>query len=394
MHTKEIISSLKKPHKPLEIQFSMNKEATVVMITGGNGFLASNLIKDLEQLDEVKVIYALVRNATKYTNSGKVEYVDYKGVSSFYENELDEKLKKVTCFIHCAAEVNNFKKFEAMYSTNVEFTFAILQKIQAMKLNLAFHYVSTLSVFASSNINIEQYELPPEQRNTSFVKDIVPISSNYSLFGGYAQTKWASEYLLSETNANIFRLGLVTPSLEQPYFNPEEFITRFLYLIIKYPFTPFKNEVDCKRFTEGTSVDLSPVNFVSKTMSQVISRKYRFLSDENEDFTHIANHKSTSLWNIINRFNDVMPNKIQHIGKEKWEEKIKELKSMDTTLLRFAFFREELLKTSEVKFNCDLFQTSLFNWGYKNKAVDMPSGTDIIEVYLKAMLALRNKPNE
>lgn len=389
MNTIDILKHLKEEHSPISYEFAMNKFPSVIMITGGNGFLASYLIKELSNRKDVTTIYALVRNNKNYINDEKIKYIEYKGSSSFVGNELDDLMKKTDCFIHCAAEVNNIKKLSAMYDVNVEFTHNILNKISELKLKCSFHYVSTLSVFASSNLHIKEYLKKAEDRLVYLPPEQVEISQDYEIFGGYAQTKWLSEYILSKTNANIFRLGLITPDSENPVFNENEFLTKILNKLISEPFVPFINKEELFKNTCSTRVDITPVNYASKFMSDIIFKNYYVIKENNVNYTNIANHMSVSLWQIYNRLSDICgKNHIKYLDKAKYLEKISDWKKIDKRVFENAFYRENIVYNGEMNFNCDLFQTSLFDWSYKNKSGNMPISIDIIDKYLEC---LRNK---
>lgn len=394
MNTKELLTQLKTEHQPIEYQFSMNKAPKVVMITGANGFLAQHIIKELVLNPEVEKIYGLVRSLpiseASYFQHIKVEYLPYNGMGSFdVENSsLDNYLQETTCFIHNAATVHNLKKLSSLYDSNVAFTSNIIRKISSLNLNLSFHYISTLSVFASSNQFLNDY--------SQDYKDIYPphfvyprpvfINNEYQIIGGYAQSKWLSEYVLSKTNCNIIRPGLITPHSEDPIFNEHEFITVFLNLLLTDPIVPFENMEQLKENTQFTKVDITPVNYISHTIAHILSSKHWFNPQQTNHFTHLANHEPVSLWQIINRFNTVSSQKtIQCVGYQLWQEQISKLKTTSQVLLRKAYFRKELLNCSEIEFNCDLFQTSLYNWSNGNLMGGIPPSVDIIEIYLKEL---------
>jgi nonribosomal peptide synthetase DhbF len=97
---------------------------------------------------------------------------------------------RVTAVYHCAAEVNNVKPLEELISVNVEgaFNFPLfflglnplgLRNILVFcRSGKTLHYISTLSVFVSSNLeggHMLESELD---------------SSVHTVYGGYAQSKW------------------------------------------------------------------------------------------------------------------------------------------------------------------------------------------------------------
>lgn len=387
--TAQILSYLKNEHQALEYQFSMNKTPKTIMLTGANGFLSSYLIPYLCSLDEVETIYCLVRNSSNFDSShSKVKVVPYIGSESFQldNHSLDSLLLKTDCFIHCAAKVHNIKNIHSLYDANVELSYLILQKIKHLKLSLSFHLISTLSVFASSSNHIDNYLKDSFHQEFVKNKQINP-SEDYSIIGGYAQTKWLSEYLYSKTNAHIIRLGLLTPSYDNPVFNPNEFFTMLINLINKVGIVPHETKKAFENNTKNILVDITPVDFAAKFISKLISSKYQFPYQVNNQnyISHIANHNPLSLFQMVNIIDEHNIIKLFKTRKEEWEDKISELKlgSIEKKLLTHTFFRETLLESDLKYFNIDLFQTSLYNWSYANKAGEMPTSAAIFHKYLK-----------
>ncbi|WP_426741355.1 SDR family oxidoreductase, partial [Pseudomonas aeruginosa] len=105
---------------------------------------------------------------------------DYFGLDKNHWFSLTERVDEV---FHLAAAVNMTSPFDVLYSDNVLATANILRFCLTNK-RKKLHYTSTLSVLLSTNQNAGQsYE---ENHLNQFAE----------IYGGYAQTKWAAEYLV------------------------------------------------------------------------------------------------------------------------------------------------------------------------------------------------------
>lgn len=303
-----------------------NQPNKIIGLSGASGFLGLHLLNELVKRKDVQGIKCFIRDREKFNlkkkefnlffNEEKLQFVEHYDKNDF---------KDLTNFIHSAAQLHNLKKYTGLWKDNVELTKNFLEYSQDIK----FHYISTLSVFASSNICGKHY--PVE------VKPCV----EHILYGGYAQTKWLGEYL-TQTNSQhqIFRLGLLTPSRGFPHIQKEQFLYLFLKLIKQLKIYP-----ECY---ENAWVDLSPVDLVAKKIVDSL--------DSQEKIFHIANEKSTSLSHLLS-FIDSKP-----VDIKIWIEKTHHLKSIEKMLLEFAFFKTKALQQYPQYFNIDLFQSTGHDW--------------------------------
>lgn len=388
LSTKQLIEQLKE-HHPIDFHFMMNKSPKVIMITGANGFLAQHLLSQLCLLPEVETIYCLVRNLSKFSfYHAKIQPVQYDGEESFHINrhEIDSYLKQTDCFIHCAAEVHNLKKLSSLYNANVAFSYHILNKIKHLNLSLSFHLISTLSVYASSSNGVTQYTNDNINKENAY-NQLLPINEQHQIIGGYAQSKWLSEYIFSKTNAHIIRLGLLTPDFHNPKLKDDEFLTMLIKLIIKVGSIPFETDVEYYQSSRNTLVDITPVDFAAKFITEMISSRYQFTykKETSPYISHMANHISMSLFQMTNIIQEHYNIKLFNCRKSEWLESLEklELGSLEKKLLMQTFFRDELLSNDFKYFNIDLFQSSLYDWSQCNKSGDMPTSSNIFHEYLK-----------
>ncbi len=216
--------------KKLPDEAALNeKSGTVedaVFVTGATGFLGAQIVNRLLASTCSRVI-CLVRAADTVQARARVEAAlrHYGAYGTPVERDALERLecvpgdleqpllglsetlfadlsRRVTRVFHCAARVSFAASREAHYRSNVCGTREVLRFVRC-GLPKALHYASTLSVFVAADAGT----------GTFFEADA--LASTQTLFGAYAQTKWAAEHLVrhgasARAPTYIYRLGLLT----------------------------------------------------------------------------------------------------------------------------------------------------------------------------------------
>lgn len=305
---------------------TQSPNSLIIGLSGASGFLGLHLLNELSKDKRIKEIKCFIRNIDKY-------YEKKKEFNLFFnENKITlinimkkEDFENINYFIHNAAHLNSLMNYQQLWDDNVLLTSNILSLIKCK-----IQYISTLSVFASSN------------QQGFHDCNAVPINENFNIIGGYAQTKFISEYLVSQySDFQIIRLGLLTPSTINPHFQKHEFMYKFIEIlkqIKKYP----------ENFEEAF-VDLSPVDIVAKIICKEIF-------SPTSQYFHIANKKSTSLSEIIGL------TQCKEVSLNEWEESIKKYKKTIQILLNYAFFKTKSIEKYPQYYNIDLFQTTNHDW--------------------------------
>lgn len=297
--------------KPINL-INNNREG-VIVISGGNGFFAQYIIKELLKRNE-KII-ALVRDKTKYKNEENLIYKNYS-------DEINYSIKIV---IHCAAQLNNLYTFNQLKRSNIDLTIFLLKKFE----NVPFHYISTLSIFASSNQNGE-------------INEDTLLKNETEIYGGYAQTKFVSDYIVRKLGGKVYRFDLITPEYENPVLQENT-----LLKIIKE--MPSKSNINQYK---KILVSMNPVDLCAKKFIECLNK--------DEMIYHITG-KEISLFQINE--NNKKTNK-HFISK------------LHLKLYKQTYYRKQI---NEKTFNLDLFQTTNFKWLSKNKV------NYNIEIYLKKL---------
>lgn len=340
MNTQELMRLYNKTitYKP-HISINNNSEK-IIGISGASGFLGLHLLDKMVNQPNISHIKCFIRNRDKF-NYKKDEFkLNFKEDKLEFITEIKEShFNDINNFIHSAAQLHNLKNIKQLWNDNITFTEQLLQYNKNK-----FHYISTLSVFASSN-----------HKGTSYPNYILE-KKEHELYGGYAQTKWLGEYLVSQyPEHQILRLGLLTPPKSHPYFQSHEFFLLFFKLLRELKSYPLNYE--------EAFVDISPVNEVSSHILEYL--------DKNEKIAHIANKSSISLSSILEKMN------LKTINKEQWLLKIKSLKKIEQIFLMYTFFKSEAIIKYPLYFNIDLFQSTNHKWLGKIE------NNDIIQSYIE-----------
>lgn len=303
-----------------------------ILVTGGAGFLGIHILKDLVLSKKYKKIYTIVRNKEKlkvqaeYFNLG-IEWIkEIEIIQGDLLNLKELEFPNVEKVIHSAAQIHCIKTLKQLWNNNVETT----EKVSQIYKNNEVFFISTLSVFVSSNL-IGNHE--PKSLETS---------NDYFLYGGYAQSKFIGEKIIEKYNQNIIRLGLITGSSKDGIF-PKDFFSNFVNI-----------NKEIKIYPEGfeeSLVDMTPVDFCSKIICKSL--------EENLKIKHIANKDGTKLSDFIKIL------KLNKVTKEVWQSEIETKNTLDSYLLKFAFFKQETLTNNFNYFNLDLFQTTNHTYNIK-----------------------------
>jgi len=323
--TKELSDILVKINPHMDAgNFSTNIQS--IGLTGASGFLGLHLISQLVELPSVLRIRCFIRSKETFSKRKKMFGLKFNEDKLEFLFEFNESnTKDLSVFIHSAAQVHNIKKLSTLYGDNVDLTAKVIEQVAC-----PIVYISTLSVYASSNIQGLHFPQPCEP------------SKEHLLYGGYAQSKWLGEHLSSQRNdAKIIRLGLLTPSIIHSTIQGNEFFCIVLKLLKNFPYCP--NEF------ENSLVDISPVDLAVKEIIKAIYSDKKYF--------HIANKNPTSITDIIHILN------IKPIDELSWHKYTEKLNRIEKILLNYAYFKSNSLKKYFAYLNIDLFQTTGHNWG-------------------------------
>ena len=326
-----------------------------ILLTGCTGFIGSYLLASLLQ-SKVKII-CLVRSTSNSNAKLRVmEQMNHHGLAVPQDNldsleilkadlsqdflGLDHNVwlsltNRIDEVFHLAAAVNMTSPFEMLYSDNVHATAQVLRFCLANK-KKKLHYTSTLSVLISKYLDTErEYE---ETQLNQFTE----------IYGGYAQTKWAAEYLVShyllQIPINIFRLGLITGNSFNGHSGQGDLLMNFLETIIISENAPALSK-EKEYFLNPT-----PVDYTVDAMLYISKNKQ-------SGYFHIINDTYFSLSMINQTLLQHVPN-IKIIPLATWKEKIlSHLKYNKKYLATYMSVCSQLEDINHIEYNSlDLFQ--------------------------------------
>ena len=234
-----------------------------IFLTGATGFLGRALLPILLQETSAQ-IYCLIRNSSQLqslldTNHKHLQRLHpligeltqpQLGLTSQEWNHLATECDTI---IHLAADLHSLHSFEQLQSTNLAGTGRILELLTISSPKKLL-YASTLSVF------VDALPLP------SLCLESDQLTSATTVFGGYAQSKYASEKLVSKVRDSghaieIIRYGLLTPSRLTGQAPSGDTLTKLLRQTP--PLSP----------DPQLGIDLTPVDFAAEATSKILFNK-------------------------------------------------------------------------------------------------------------------------
>lgn len=150
---------------------------------------------------------------------------------------------------HVAALVNLVRPYEALRPANLLAVREVLRLCRTGR-RKRLHHTSTLSVFVESDRAAGRHEATDDLGQTGWVQ------------GGYAQSKWAAEYLLRQScHAPLWchRLGLLTGTAPGAVSEP---LVRFLRGVTALGCVP-------EGLREGVRMDLTPLDWAAEGMGRL-----------------------------------------------------------------------------------------------------------------------------
>ncbi len=132
----------------------------MIIVTGGAGFIGSNIVKSLNERGETDILVVdNLKNGTKFKNIADCEIADYMDKEEFIErvNQGETFAKKVDAIFHegaCSATTEWDGKF--MMKNNYDYTKSLLHYCQERK--IAYLYASSASVYGGGSVFKESRE--------------------------------------------------------------------------------------------------------------------------------------------------------------------------------------------------------------------------------------------
>lgn len=240
-----------------------------IFLTGATGFIGSFLLHELLQQTQA-TIYCLVRaqNFAEAYQKLKIsleQNVEKKPESytrivpvlgdlarprlGLTESQFQRLAHSIDAIYHSGASVNLLYPYPSLRDVNVIGTCEVL-KLASCGQTKPLHYLSTLDVFesvAATGIRV--------------IYEQDAITQGQGLSGGYAQSKWVAEQLVTQAAARglpicIYRPGLVTGHSQSGYSNTTDVVCRLVKSFIQLQQAP---DLDLM-------VDMTPVDYASQAI--------------------------------------------------------------------------------------------------------------------------------
>jgi thioester reductase-like protein len=310
-----------------------------ILLTGATGFLGSHVLVELLRQTEAEIVCLVRAAGARAGHERLAQALARQGLSlrtqerrrlGIVAGDLgrprlglapptwDDLAVRVEAIYHAAAQVNLVRSYDELRADNVLGTFEVL-RLWAGGRAKWLHHVSTLSVFVASDHN--QGSLPESD----------DLSATGRVQGGYAQSKWAAEWLVRRASGGggvtHYRPGLVTPDGRSGWWVARDFLTLFLQGLVRLGCLP-----PCDR--GALWLDVAPVDFVARALVYLSLHASSTLGDT----FHLCGGRSVSLAELVVAL-ERSGVRIEEVDAACWRERLARLEASDAGAACLALCR-------------------------------------------------------
>lgn len=300
--------------------------AKAILLTGATGFLGAFLLAELLE-QTAATIYCLVRSPDVESGFDKIEtslksylvwdeayrdrVVPVVGDLSQPHLGLDESQFQslagtIDRIYHNGARVHHASPYRQLRAANVLGTQEIL-RLACTSGTKPVHLISTTSVFN-----------PAHRDGDAVIREGDPLEVDRIPSGGYAQSKWVAERLVSAAGDRglpvcIYRPGRICAHAQTGAFNPNDFLYRSILACIQLGSVPVGD----------VEFDLVPVDYVSRAIV--------YLSEQRDSWGqtfHLVNRHWLGMDALIDSIRD-FGYPVRQIPYPQWRERLLQVASDD-----------------------------------------------------------------
>lgn len=249
-----------------------------ILLTGATGFLGARLLLDLGRRSPATLVclvradhqdhaWARLRAACDAHEPGALDALAPRvrpvcgdltapglGLAPHARAALARDIDTV---FHCAARVNLVEPLAALAPHNLGGTGEIL-RFCAEGAPKALHHASTLSVFVATD------RVPGQVSEDDALDGDIPAGR--TVFGGYAQSKWAAERLVRRAAGAlpvaVYRLGLITGDPDRGALPRNDFLALLTRGLADLGAVP-------EAWLDALAVDITPVGFAAPALAAI-----------------------------------------------------------------------------------------------------------------------------
>jgi amino acid adenylation domain-containing protein/thioester reductase-like protein/non-ribosomal peptide synthase protein (TIGR01720 family) len=260
----------------------IKKPITNVLLTGSTGFLGCNILKQLLDLTDYRIVLLIRANSQQEAMTRiakKFQFYFHKSLDSFNSRILVIKadiekenldlssltyktlVDQIDSVIHAAALVKHYGEWDNFYSANVQATINLLNLCKLTKLK-DFHYISTCSVLSNGFIS--------NVKGSMYSEDDLPNDLNL-VDNVYVQTKLLAErevvkYRNFNIKSSLYRTGnlaFISKNSQLQENSEDNAFLNWLKCLLNMKYFPI----------ETNKCEISPADFTAQAIVKLFDKK-------------------------------------------------------------------------------------------------------------------------